>query len=79
MVKETLAKLSLAAKGKAKLLNENFIKYFILSMMAGIYVGFGIMLIFSIGAPLKAAGSPGLKALMGASFALALTLVIFAG
>lgn len=79
MAKETVPKLILAAKGKAKLLNENFMKYFILSMMAGIYVGFGIMLIFSIGAPLKAADSPMLKALMGSSFALALTLVVFAG
>ncbi len=79
MAKETVPKLVLAAKGKAKLVNENFIKYFILAMMAGIYVGFGIILIFSIGAPLKAANSPMLKALMGSTFALALTLVVFAG
>lgn len=78
-MKENLEKLSVAATVKKKLLNDSFIKYFILSMMAGIYVGFGIMLIFSVGAPLKALGSPGLKALMGASFAIALTLVIFAG
>jgi len=79
MIKENIAKLALAAKGKSEKLNNSFPRYFILAMMAGIYVGFGIMLIFSIGAPLKAAGFPGLKALMGATFALALTLVIFAG
>jgi len=79
VIKENLEKLAAAAKVKTKLLNDNIVKYFILAMMAGIYVGFGIMLIFSIGAPLKAAGSPGLKALMGSSFAIALTLVIFAG
>lgn len=48
-------------------------------MLAGIYVGLGIILIFSIGAPFKEANSPFLKILMGVSFSLALTLVVFAG
>lgn len=79
MIKENVIQLANAAKKKSDLLNNSIIRYFILAMMAGIYVGFGIILIFSIGAPLKAAGAPGLKALMGATFAVALTLVIFAG
>ncbi len=54
-------------------------RYFLLSMMAGIYVGFGIILIFSIGAPLSALGSGAVKLVMGASFGVALTLVLFAG
>lgn len=53
--------------------------YLILSALAGIYLGFGIALIFSIGGPLAAAGSPLVKLIMGASFGIALTLVIFAG
>ncbi len=48
-------------------------------MLAGAYVGLGIVLIFAIGAPLQAAGSGATKAVMGASFGVALTLVIFAG
>ena len=48
-------------------------------MLAGIYVGLGIVLIFAIGAPLAASGSGAVKAVMGASFGVALTLVIFAG
>lgn len=76
---EMLEKLAAAAIEKIQLLNRSIIRYFILSMLAGIYVGFGIILIFSIGAPLKAADEPFLKALMGASFAIALTLVVFAG
>ncbi|MFZ5988162.1 MAG: formate/nitrite transporter family protein [Bacillota bacterium] len=76
---EMILKLAVASREKIELLNKSTIRYFILSMLAGIYVGFGIILIFSIGAPLKAAGVPWLKALMGASFAIALTLVIFAG
>lgn len=53
--------------------------YLILSALAGIYLGFGIALIFSVGGPLAAAGSPVVKLVMGVSFGIALTLVIFAG
>jgi len=46
------------------------------AMMAGAYVGLGIVLIFSIGADVD----PAYRALiMGASFGIALTLVVFAG
>ena len=79
MDKENIQRLIDASKAKAALVNSSRTRYFLLSMLAGIYVGFGIILIFSIGAPLKAAGAPGLKALMGASFSIALTLVVFAG
>lgn len=53
--------------------------YLILSTLAGIYLGFGIALIFSVGGPLAAVGSPVVKLVMGVSFGIALTLVIFAG
>lgn len=79
MFLETVNKMGDSAVNKAKYLKKSIIKYVILSIMAGIYVGFGIMLIFSIGAPFAAAGSPATKAIMGASFGVALTLVIFAG
>ena len=59
--------------------NSNPMGYLILSAMAGIYLGFGICLIFSVGAPFWADGSAGFKLVMGASFGIALTLVIFAG
>lgn len=79
MLEGIVDKFSGAAKSKIDMLNSSFSRYFLLSILAGIYVGFGIMLIFSIGAPLNAAGAAGTKALMGASFAVALSLVIFAG
>lgn len=53
--------------------------YLILSALAGVYLGLGICLIFSIGAPFAADGGIALKLVMGASFGIALTLVIFAG
>ncbi len=77
--KEAIIKFSEIAKTKADTLKSWPIRYFIYSMFAGIYVGLGIMLVFSIGAPLKEANVPFLKALMGASFSIALTLVTFAG
>src|SRR6266542_3737294 len=75
----TVEKIAVAAAGKAVAMRKSPLGYFILSALAGIYVGFGIVLIFAIGAPLSAAGSPLTKAIMGASFGIALSLVIFAG
>lgn len=68
-----------SAKTKAGYLRSNPMGYLLLSAMAGIYLGFGICLIFSVGAPFWADGSAGFKLVMGASFGIALTLVIFAG
>jgi nitrite transporter NirC len=45
-------------------------------MMAGAYVGLGIILIFSVGAKVDPAWQ---KLVMGTSFGIALTLVVFAG
>ena len=67
------------AKKKFGFLDTSLGGYLLLSAMAGIYLGFGIALIFSLGGPLAAAGSPFVKLIMGASFGIALTLVIFAG
>jgi len=67
------------AKKKVGFLDTSLGGYLVLSAMAGIYLGFGIALIVSLGAPLAAAGSPMVKLVMGASFGIALTLVIFAG
>lgn len=67
------------ARAKWRMLEASLSRYLLLSSMAGIYVGFGIALIFSLGGPLAGAGSPWLKPVMGAAFGIALTLVIFAG
>lgn len=64
---------------KRDYLNRSLPGYLVLSAFAGIYLGFSIALIFSLGAPLAAAGSPIVKLVMGASFGIALTIVIFAG
>ena len=68
-----------AAAKKWGMLNTALGSYLLLAIFAGVYVGFGIALIFSLGGPLAAVGSPVVKLVMGASFGIALTLVIFAG
>ncbi|HEV7286892.1 MAG TPA: formate/nitrite transporter family protein, partial [Kaistia sp.] len=76
MFDETISKLSALGASKARLLETNPAGFFIGSAMAGIYVGFGILLIFSLGSLLD----PSIRPLvMGASFGLALILVVFAG
>ncbi len=68
-----------AAVGKKEQMNSNLLRYMVSAMLAGAYVGIGIVLIFKLGAPLAAAGSPFQSLVMGAAFGIALTLVVFAG
>src|SRR5215212_11564378 len=79
MFEQAVQAVSIAAQKKVELLNRSLPRYLVLAALAGAYVGLGIALIFAIGAPLSAANSPFLKVVMGASFGVALTLVIFAG
>jgi nitrite transporter len=75
-ISETVAYFADYARSKTDLLSQRPLAFFVSSMMAGAYVGAGILLIFSVGQPLD----PSMRALaMGASFGIALTLVVFAG
>ena len=66
-----------AAAAKHSFLKENPFGYFLLSLLAGMYVGFGVLLAFTVGGLLS--GSPATKLAMGASFGVALSLVVMAG
>lgn len=79
MHNETLEKLTVAAKNKVNLLNSSRLKYIVSSGFAGLYVGIGILLIFTIGGLLTSANSPMTKIMMGVSFAIALSLVVMTG
>jgi nitrite transporter NirC len=72
-------RIAAVAAKKNLFLEASLPRYLVLSALAGVYVGFGIALIFSLGGPLAAAGSPMVKLVMGVSFGIALTLVVFAG
>ena len=66
-----------ASQAKLKLLKNNLFGYFLLSMLAGAYIGFGVLLTNSIGAQLQ--GAPYTKLVLGLSFGIALSLVVMAG
>jgi len=79
MYYEEIKKVSSAAQAKGTLLKGSPIKYLLSSVLAGMYVGLGILLIFTIGGLLSQADSPAVKIIMGTSFGIALSLVIMAG
>lgn len=72
----TITGFAALAHDKAAHLRRDPLAFFVLAMMAGAYVGFGILLIFSVGQGVDPNIRP---VVMGASFGLALMLVIFAG
>jgi nitrite transporter len=76
MYLETVDHFAGVAAKRSDFLKRAPFGFWISSMMAGAYVGLGIILIFSVGSD----ADPGYRALiMGASFGIALTLVVFAG
>jgi len=79
MYSEEINKISNVAENKRDLLRNNKVGYLVSSALAGIYVGIGIILIFTLGGNLAYVNSPYVKLIMGLSFGIALSLVIMAG
>ncbi len=79
MFQEEVNGVAGAAVKKVALLKNKPLSYLLLSMLAGMFVGLGILLIFTIGGLLTAGGFAGTKIVMGISFGIALSLVIMAG
>lgn len=79
MFKQSIENLMELAMKKKELLDNSIPRYLLAAGLAGAYVGLGIILIFSVGAPLFAAESAVTSMVMGMTFGIALTLVIFAG
>jgi nitrite transporter NirC len=76
MFANTLDHFARLADDKATFSREKPLAFAISSMMAGAYIGVGIILIFTLGQQV----APALRSLvMGGCFGIALTLVIFAG
>jgi len=78
-MKTTIDTFAAVAVTKEEMIKNKFGQYWMLSMLAGMYIGFGILLIFTVGAQFASAGSVATKIIMGISFGIALTLVVFAG
>lgn len=77
MFSDVFDKVAETAASKAAYLKDNVSGYFILSMLAGMFIGFGVLLTNSIGGQLQ--GAQYTKIILGVSFAVALSLVIMAG
>ncbi len=75
-IAETVDHFAKLAKSKFENLKNQPTGFYLSSMMAGAYVGVGIILIFSVGQN----ADPSVRNLMmGGSFGIALTFVVFAG
>lgn len=79
MYRSTIEHFAHYARKKADLWKTNVPGAFVAGMLAGFFIGLGMALIFAIGAPFYDDHNPALKLVMGASFGIALSLVIFAG
>lgn len=77
MYNELLQKMNEISLSKVALLRSGKVRYLLLAMLAGFFVGLGIILIFTIGGTVG--DVPYRRTLMGMSFGIALSLVIMAG
>lgn len=76
MYEETIDSFVTLAERKVAALRRAPLGFFISSMLAGAYVGVGILLIFTLGSQVPREFQ---KLVMGATFGIALTLVVIAG
>ena len=77
MFKEEFLAAANSAAAKSNMLKSKPGGYFMLSMLAGMFVGFGVLLVFTLSGALQ--GAPYTKLVMGSCFAVALSLVVIAG
>ncbi len=77
MYKDDITATAKSAATKYSLLANNPFGYIVSSVLAGIFIGFGVLLIFTISGLLN--GLPSVKIIMGAAFSVALSLVVIAG
>ncbi|MFN3565032.1 MAG: formate/nitrite transporter family protein [Burkholderiaceae bacterium] len=76
MYRATIDALHQKTDARLALMRRSPAAFFVASMLAGAYVGIGILLIFTLGQEVAAEWR---KLVMGASFGIALTLVVIAG
>src|ERR1700722_11826928 len=79
MYTETVHAVGEQAAAKLDAQRRSLLSHFVRSMLAGMYVGAAIVLIFTIGGSLTGPAVEFRRLLMGVCFGGALTIVIFAG
>lgn len=79
MFQSEVSTIGSIARGKVNHMKNHHLRYFVLTLIAGMFIGFGVLLDFTIGAILTSSGIPGVKIFMGLAFGVALSLVIISG
>lgn len=79
MNEQTIQLLAKKSQAKVALLNESKLKYIVSAMFAGLLVGMGCILVYSVGGMLHAEHSPFTKIAVGLSFSFALSLILVLG
>src|ERR1700732_2725223 len=79
MYTETVLAVGEQAAAKVQGQRRSLLSHFVRSMLAGMYVGAAIVLIFTIGGSLSKEAPGAVRLAMGVCFGGALTMVIFAG
>lgn len=79
MFKNEIDAVGTAAKGKVGLMNKNMTGYVLMSILAGVYIGFGCILMGIVGGYFTAGGSYATKLLCGLVFSVGLCFVTMAG
>src|SRR5436853_6804753 len=79
MYSDTIDALAQQAAAKLEAQRRSLLGHLVRSMLAGMYVGAAIVLIFTIGGSLSKEAPGAVRLLMGVCFGGALTMVIFAG
>jgi nitrite transporter NirC len=77
-IPEAIAESAELARAKAAGVNRPH-RFLVAAMLAGAYIGIGIVVLAACAGPFVAAGSPAAKLVSGAVFGIALTLVVLAG
>ena len=79
MDQETVSMLAHKARHKIDFLNQSKLRYLVSAMFAGIFIGLGDILIFTVGGYLHDVHSPMTKIAVGMAFSVALSLIILLG
>lgn len=76
---ETLTNITEAAIAKKIFLQSNRHGYFLQTLFGGLFIGFGMILLVTIGGLLDPVAEPSMKIIQGISFGVALSMVMMAG
>ncbi len=79
MMKETIAIVCSTASMKVTMMKKRPINYLLQAIAGGLFIGFGILLIVTIGGLYDPVGVPSMKVVQGLAFGVALSMVMMAG